>query len=99
MASGMPELSGREARRSITECNRFRGIARFIGSKPARLPAPIAPTVIELGPRRRQARADQADMSARPKPFSDFAIVLRPPVRTTQSARRPSVNFRAFSAL
>jgi hypothetical protein len=99
MATGMPELSGGEARRSITECNRFRGITRFIGSKPARLPPPIAATVIEHAPRRRQARADQADRSAGSKPFSDFTIVLRPPARTTQSARRPSVNFRAFSAL
>src|ERR1700737_2256950 len=78
-------------------------MARFIASKSARLPTLIAPTVIprpvsnkgsSIVPDGDRLAPIRLTCPPTAKALSDFAIVPRPPISTTQSAPRPSVNSR-----
>jgi hypothetical protein len=93
--------------RSITGCKRCCAMARFIASKSARLPTLIAPTVMprpvsnngsSIAPDGDRLAPVRLRCPPTAKAFSDFAIVRGPPISTTQSTPRPSVNSRAFTS-
>jgi hypothetical protein len=82
-------------------------MVRFIASKSARLPTLIAPTVMprpvsnngsSIAPDGDRLAPIRLTCPPTAKAFSDFAIVPGPPISTTQSTPRPSVNSRAFTS-